>query len=94
MPDDYLAFVGTLIDAVKRGDFQLIKADCPLEEVLKTATAEDAWCKNFAAWVAVRCSNCTRTPITVETGGAANSSRRCRIDSYHRCRLRHLSHER
>jgi hypothetical protein len=39
MPDDYLAFVGTLIDAVKRGDLQLIKADCPLEQVLKNSNA-------------------------------------------------------
>jgi hypothetical protein len=52
MPDDYLAFVGTLIEAVKRGDFQLIKADCPLEEVLKTPTPEDSIVHEF------RCAGC------------------------------------
>lgn len=47
MPDDYLAFVRTVIDAVKRGDFQLIKADCPLEPVLKTPTPEDSLVHEF-----------------------------------------------
>lgn len=52
MPADYLVFVETLIEAVKRGDFQLMKADCPLEEVLKTPTAEDSLVHEF------RCAGC------------------------------------
>lgn len=52
MPDDYLAFVGTLIDAVKRGDLQLTKADCPLEQVLKTPIPDDSLVHEF------RCVGC------------------------------------
>jgi hypothetical protein len=52
MPDDYLAFVATLIGAVKRGDLRLIKADCPLEGVLKTPTPEDSLVHEF------RCGGC------------------------------------
>ncbi len=51
-PAEYLDFVHILIDVVKRADFQLIRADCPLEEVLKTRTAEDSFVHEF------RCAAC------------------------------------
>lgn len=47
MPGDDLAFVGTLSDAVKPGDLHLIRADCPLEEVLKTPTPENSRVHKF-----------------------------------------------
>jgi hypothetical protein len=52
MPEDYLAFVDTLIEAVKRGDFVMTKADCPLEEVLKVPRLDDSLVHEF------RCAGC------------------------------------
>ncbi|HUA16211.1 MAG TPA: hypothetical protein VMG31_13015 [Verrucomicrobiae bacterium] len=71
MPEDYLAFVDTLIESVKRGDLQMIKADCPLENVLKTPTPEDSLVHEF------RCTGCgTRFQLYANTYNGRNWWRR------------------
>jgi hypothetical protein len=67
LPADYLAFVGTLMGAVKRGDFHLIKADCPVQEVPKTPTPEDCLVHEF------RCAGCGLLfQLYVNTGNGRN----------------------
>jgi hypothetical protein len=51
-PAESLDFVQILIEVVKRGEMELIKADCPLEHVLNTPTAEDTIVHEF------RCAGC------------------------------------
>jgi hypothetical protein len=65
--DDHLAFVGALLEAVKRGDFRRIEANFPLEKVLQTPAPEDSLVREF------RCAGCgARFQLYANTSNGRN----------------------
>jgi hypothetical protein len=78
---DYCAIVRQLIELVARGRFMLVKASCPLEDMLGTPLPGDVIFHDFQCVDCRRCFISLQTHTTAMLVGVLSRSKQSRLES-------------